>query len=86
MRSVDVSDAEEVVDTFIDLIFSPKAESAVGTGSTAFSMSDALMPGATEAMMAKTTKDTTEKAPPASDSSGSLHRPTNTGTGVHGKV
>lgn len=80
-----VGNAEEVVDTIIDLIFSPKAEVAVGKGAGVFSASDRLLPSITEAMMAKNTKITQDKAPPAPDSTGNLRQPGSGSAGVHGR-
>lgn len=80
-----VSDAEEVVDVFLDLIFNPKAEVAVGRGAGVFSVSDSVAPGMTEAMMAKNTRMTMDAAPDAEPSAGNLKHPTSQGAGVHGK-
>lgn len=80
-----VSDAEDVVDAIVNLIFEPKAEVAVGKGAGIFSVSDALAPGLTEQLMATNThKYQIEDAPPAPPSSGNLHKPGMQGTEVHG--
>lgn len=80
-----VSDAEEVVDAFVDLLFNPKAEVAVGKGAVVFSVSDSVMPGATEAMMGKNThKSQILEAPDAPKTPGNLKHPTSEGAGVHG--
>lgn len=80
-----VSDAEEVVDVFLDLIFNPKAEVAVGRGAGVFSVSDSVAPGLTEAMMAKNTQMALDAASDAEPSPGNLKHPTSQGAGVHGK-
>lgn len=79
-----LNDAQDVIDAIVDLVFKPKAEVAVGKAAGIFSVSDALLPGATEAMMAKNTqKAQIEEAPPAPFTKGNLEKPTNKGTGVH---
>jgi len=79
-----LNDAQEVVDTIVDLVFKPKGEVAVGKAAGIFSVSDALAPGLTESMMAKNTqKAQIEQAPPAPFTKGNLDKPTNKGTGVH---
>lgn len=78
-----VSDAQEVVDAIIDLAFNPKAEVPVGKASGMFSVSDSLMPGATEAMMGANTKKTLDKAPPAANTKGNLEQPTEKGSELH---
>ncbi len=79
-----LSDAQEVIDAIVDLVFKPKPEVAVGKGAGIFSMSDSLLPGATEAMMAKNTqKAQIEQAPAAPFTKGNLDKPSNMGTGVH---
>ncbi|HNB21056.1 MAG TPA: SDR family NAD(P)-dependent oxidoreductase [Candidatus Melainabacteria bacterium] len=79
-----LSDAQDVIDAIVDLVFKPKPEVAVGKAAGIFSASDALLPGATEAMMAKTTqKAQIEEAPAAPFTKGNLEQPSNRGTGVH---
>jgi short-subunit dehydrogenase len=81
-----VSDAEEVVDVFVDLVFHPKAEVAVGRGAGVFSVSDSVAPGPTETMMAKNThRAQMVDAPDAAMTPGNLKHPTAQGSGVHGK-
>ena len=82
-----ISNPIKVVETFIDLIFHPKAEVAVGKGGVLFSISDAMAPGLTEAMMAKNTHNAQIKnAPPAEPTPGNLINPTPDGSDVRGRV
>lgn len=79
-----LNDAQDVIDAIVDLVFKPKAEVAVGKTAGIFSISDSLMPGMTEAMMAKNTQRAQiEKAPPAPFTKGNLDKPTSAGTDVH---
>lgn len=79
-----LNDAQEVINTIVDLVFNPKAEVAVGKAAGIFSVFDSLMPGATEALMAKNThKAQMEKAPPAPFTKGNLDNPSNRGSDVH---
>ncbi len=79
-----LNDAQEVIDTIVDLVFKPKAEVAVGKTAGIFTVSDSLVPGMTEALMAKNAhRAQIEQAPSAPFTKGNLDKPTNKGTGVH---
>lgn len=79
-----LNDAQDVIEAIVDLAFNPKDEVKVGKGSGVFAVSDALLPGATEAMMAKNTHNAQiVEAPPAPPTRGNLAHPDTSGTGVH---
>jgi short-subunit dehydrogenase len=78
-------DPQEVVDTIYDLAIDPKDEVSVGTAAKVSNVAHHLFPGLVERMMARQThKAQFEEALPAADTSGALHEPMATGTGVRG--
>jgi short-subunit dehydrogenase len=80
-----VYDPEKVIDAILKLATDPEDEVVVGASGKLMVFMHRLMPGATEAMMSsQTQKAQMEKAPPAEDTSGSVHQPEPEGTGVTG--
>lgn len=80
-----VYDPKEVVDRIVEVVGDPKDEVTVGTAAALATLAHQWMPGLTESRMAREThKAEIEKAPPASETSGSLHEPMPTGTDVRG--
>lgn len=76
---------KDVVDTIVGLVTDPKDEVTVGTAAKVFNFAHHLFPGAVEAMMARQTrKSEFDKAERGEVTSGSLHEPMTTGTGVKG--
>jgi len=63
----------------------PQEEVSVGGAAKVFNFAHHLFPGLVERMMARQThKSEFEKAQPGVKTSGSLHEPMDTGTGVRG--
>ena len=78
-------DPKEVVDTIFGLATDPKDEVSVGTAAKVSNFAHHLFPGLVEKMMARQThKAEFEKAKPGEESSGSLHEPMESGSGVKG--
>jgi len=78
-------DPKEVVETIVGLATDPKDEVDVGTAAKVFDFAHHLFPGLVEKMMARQTrKSEFDKAKPAETTSGSLHEPMESGTGVKG--
>jgi len=78
-------DPERVVDTIVKLATDPEDEVSVGTAAKIFNFAHHFFPGVVESMMARQThKSEIEEAQPGKDTSGSLHEPMPTGTGVKG--
>jgi NAD(P)-dependent dehydrogenase (short-subunit alcohol dehydrogenase family) len=78
-------DPKEVVETIVGLATDPKDEVSVGTAAKVFNVAHHIFPGVVEAMMARQThKSELEEAQPGEKTSGSLHDPMPTGTGVRG--
>lgn len=77
-----MDDAENVVDAIVDLLDNPQESVEVGVKTKGSSISSNLMPGLTETLNAKYLNKMIEDAPPAPSSSGSLHEPMESGTGV----
>ena len=78
-------DPKEVVETIVGLATDPQDEVSVGTAAKVFNFAHHIFPGVVEAMMARQThKSELEKAEPDEKTSGSLHDPMPTGTGVRG--
>ena len=78
-------DPKEVVETIVGLATSPQDEVSVGGAAKVFNFAHHLFPGMVERMMARQThKSEFDKAAPDVETSGSLHRPMDTGTGVRG--
>jgi len=78
-------DPHEVVDTIVRLATDPEDEVSVGTAAKISTLAHQLFPGLVESMMARQThKAEFEKAAPGSETSGSIHEPMPTGTGVRG--
>jgi len=76
---------QEVVDTIFDLAADPKDEVAVGGAAKVSTLAHQLFPGLVESMMARRThKAEMEQSGPGKATSGSLHEPMETGTGVRG--
>lgn len=79
-----LNDAQEVIDAIVDLVFTPKPEIAIGKAAGIFTGIDAILPGASEALMAKNThKAQIDQAPPAPITKGNLENPSKNGTGIH---
>ncbi|TWT01948.1 SDR family oxidoreductase [Planomicrobium sp. CPCC 101079] len=79
-----MDDPEIVIDAIIDLIDNPKESVDTGAKAKSAAISSHLAPGATETFNAKYVKKIIQSAPPAPPTSGSLHEPMQTGTGVSG--
>ena len=78
-------DPSEVVDMIVRMTVEPEDEVTVGTAAKVMEFAHRLFPDTTEAMMARQThKAEFEEAPPGPETSGSLHEPMSTGTGVRG--
>jgi NAD(P)-dependent dehydrogenase (short-subunit alcohol dehydrogenase family) len=78
-------DPKDVVDTIVGLVNDPQDEVSVGGAAKVFNFAHHLFPGLVERMMARQThKSEFEKAQPDTNTSGSLHEPMDTGTGVRG--
>ncbi len=76
---------QQVVDTIVRLATEPEDEVSVGTAAKIATLAHQVFPGLVESRMAKQTRkaefDTAERG---EDTSGSLHEPEMTGTGVKG--
>lgn len=71
--------------TIVDLANDPKDEVSVGGAAKVANFAHHFFPGIVESMMARQTrKSEFDKAQPAEETSGSLHEPMDTGTGVRG--
>ncbi len=80
-----VYDPKDVVDTIVRMALSPENEVRVGTAAKVMNVAHHLFPGLVESMMARQTRKAVfDEAPPASESSQSLHEPIPTGTSVYG--
>lgn len=78
-------DPKEVVDTIVRLASDPEDEVSVGTAAKVSTFAHQFFPGVVEKMMARQTRKAQfEKAKPDQETSGSLHDPMPTGTGVKG--
>jgi short-subunit dehydrogenase len=78
-------DPKEVVDTIVRLATDPEDEVSVGTAAKVFNVAHQLFPGLVQKMMARQThKSEFDNAEPGETTSGSLHEPMPTGTGVGG--
>ena len=78
-------DPKEVVDVIVRLASDPEDEVSVGTAAKVFNFAHHFFPGLVESMMARQThKSEFEKAQPGENTSGSLHEPMTSGTGVRG--
>jgi NAD(P)-dependent dehydrogenase (short-subunit alcohol dehydrogenase family) len=78
-------DPKEVVDTIVGLATDPEDEVSVGTAAKVFNVAHQFFPGLVQSMMARQTrKSEFDKAQPGEDTSGSLHEPMTTGSGVSG--
>lgn len=78
-------DPKDVVDVIVRMAQDPEDEITVGAAAAVMEFAHRLFPSLTESMMARQThKSEFEKAPPASETSGSLHEPMATGTDVRG--
>ncbi|MCM3788921.1 hypothetical protein M3221_10940 [Domibacillus indicus] len=77
-----MDDAENVVDAIVDLLDNPQESVEVGVKTKGSSVSSNLIPGLTETLNAKYLNKVIQDAPPAPPSSGSLHKPMESGTGV----
>jgi len=78
-------DPKEVVDTIVSLATDPRDEVSVGSAAKVFNFAHHLFPGLVERMMARQThKSEFDDAEPGAQTSGSLHEPMNSGTGVRG--
>jgi NAD(P)-dependent dehydrogenase (short-subunit alcohol dehydrogenase family) len=78
-------DPKEVVDTIVGLATEPKDEVSVGTAAKVSNFAHQLFPGVVEKMMARQTRKAEfDDARPEGATSGSLHEPMESGTGVRG--
>jgi short-subunit dehydrogenase len=85
LRMPAIDDPEIVVDAIVDLIDNPKDEVDVSIKSKGSVLGSHLTPGLTEAASAKMThKYLMEDAPADAPTSGSVHEPMSTGSGVEG--
>jgi len=76
---------KDVVDTIVSLATDPQDTVSVGTAAKVFNFAHHFFPGVVEAMMARQTrKSQFDNAQPGEQTSGSLHEPMPTGTGVKG--
>ncbi|MDN7242117.1 SDR family NAD(P)-dependent oxidoreductase [Planococcus sp. N028] len=81
-----MDDPEIVIDAIIDLIDKPKESVDTGIKAKSAAISGHLAPETTEAFNAKYVQKIIQSAPPAPPTSGSLHEPMQTGTGVSGGI
>jgi hypothetical protein len=82
-----IDDSEIVVDAIVDLVDNPKDEVDVSIKTVGSVLGSHLAPGFTEAASAKMThKYLMEVAPASAPTSGSVHEPMSTGTGVEGQA
>jgi short-subunit dehydrogenase len=80
-----VYDAQKVVDVIVRLATEPEDEVAVGAAGKFMTFAHQVAPGPTEAMMRRQThKAAMEKAPPATDTGGSVQQPSSSGATVGG--
>ncbi|MGI2328090.1 SDR family NAD(P)-dependent oxidoreductase [Planococcus sp. YIM B11945] len=79
-----MDDPEIVIDAIIDLIDNPKESVDTGVKAKNAALSGRLAPVATETINAKYVQKIIQDAPPAPPTSGSLHEPMQSGTGVSG--
>ena len=80
-----VYDAEETVETIVNMAIDPKDEVSVGLAGKASTFMHSLMPGIVESMMARQTRKAEyENAPANPPKSGSLRKPEHDGTEVSG--
>jgi len=78
-------DPKDVVDAIVNLATNPKDEISVGSIAGVSNLAHHLFPGLVESMMARRTRQSEfEDAQPGEDSSGSLHEPAHSGSGVRG--
>ena len=78
-------DPNEVVETIFGLAADPKDEVSVGTAAKVFNFAHHLFPGLVEKMMARQTRKAEfDDARAGDESSGSLHQPMESGSGVRG--
>lgn len=81
-----MDDPEIVIDAIIDLIDNPKKSVDTGAKAKGAALSGHLAPGTTESFNARYVQKIIQSAPPAPPTSGSLHKPMQTGTGVSGGI
>jgi hypothetical protein len=78
-------DPKEVIDTIARLATDPEDEVMVGTAAKVLNFAHHLFPGVVEAMMSRETrKNEIDKAQPGEVTSGTLHKPMQSGRGVRG--
>ena len=77
-----MDDPENVIDAIIGLIDKPQESVEVGIKTKGAAISSSLMPDTTETLNAKYIHGIIKDAPPASDTSGTLHEPMESGTEV----
>lgn len=81
-----MDDPEIVIDAIIDLIDNPKKNVDTGAKAKGAALSGHLAPGTTESFNARYVQKIIQSAPPAPPTSGSLHEPMQSGTGVSGGI
>lgn len=81
-----MDDPEIVIDAIIDLIDNPKKNVDTGVKAKGAALSGHLAPGTTESFNARYVQKIIQSAPPAPPTSGSLHEPMQSGTGVSGGI
>ena len=87
LRMPAIDDPEVVIDAIVDLVEHPKDDVDVGVKVKGTALGSHLTPGVTEAATARITeKYLMEDAPSAPTTSGSVHEPMSTGSGVEGGV
>lgn len=87
LRMPAIDDAENVVDAIVGLIDDPKDEIDVSIQSKGSVLGRHLTPGLTETVSAKVVhKYLMEDAPPADNTSGNIHTPSEAGTEVEGSL
>jgi short-subunit dehydrogenase len=78
-------DADKTVDVIVRLCTEPEDEVTVGSAAAVANAMHRVTPNATEHVLARQThREQMEKAPPAPDTSGSVHEPLQRGTDVTG--
>ena len=87
LRMPAIDDPEIVVDAIVDLIDNPKDEVEVGVKTRGSSLGSHLAPGVTEAASARMAdKYLMEDAPESGTTSGAVHEPMSSGSGVEGNA
>ncbi|NGZ76385.1 SDR family NAD(P)-dependent oxidoreductase [Saccharibacillus alkalitolerans] len=81
-----MDDADSVVDAIVKLLDDPQESVEVGVKTKGSTISSNLMPGLTEDLNAKYLQKVMQDAPPAENTSGSIHEPMATGVGVSGGI